>query len=456
MLRRFNFYYLIFAAAVDLLAVMGGLVFAYQLRAAGADLYYWPFTTYLRFVVYSMPLWLVLFASQGLYNLRSLPRGWDALGRALVGLLSGWGAMIVILYLWRSPQAQVFPRLVIAYGLLWTALFLTAGRVALTALLRVFYASGTGVYNAVLLTRNGHELVDSLRASTAGGLRLVGIVRADHLAQLEKLSQSTEIDEVIAADADLDEKTLLKIIVWCENHRANFDLVPSLLSVRSTNVEVGSVGGLPMMHFLRSPLESWGRVYKRMSDLLVVIPVMIVLMPFYLLIAILIRLTSHGGAIYRQTRIGQDGQKIYIHKFRSMYTESERAVEKDWSSDESCDSRITPLGRFLRRTNLDELPQLWDIFVGKMSLVGPRPEQPKYVEKFSNEVPQYLRRHFVKSGLTGWAQINGLRGDTSIAERIKYDLYYIENWSIWFDIRIIIATILMIFRQIVGIGNEHR
>ena len=137
-----------------------------------------------------------------------------------------------------------------------------------------------------------------------------------------------------------------------------------------------------------------------------------------------------------------------MHKFRSMYVDADQRFKEfgAWSTDEAKDPRITPVGRAIRKTMIDELPQLWDVFVGKMSIVGPRPEQPKYVDKFVKEVPSYFKRHFVKSGLTGWAQVNGLRGDTSVAERVKYDLYYIENWSIWFDLRIMLATVGYVLR----------
>jgi len=454
MLRKFNFYYLILAALVDLTAVTLGLIFAYFLRAEGTDLYYWPIVTYWRLVAYSLPVWLIIFANQGLYNLRTLPSGWNAFSRALIGLFSGWGLAIVGLYLWKSPEAQAFPRLIILYGLLFSSLFLGVGRLALTVILRVCYLCGLGVCNLALLSKNGASLINELSHSRTNGLRLVGIIRSDHLNQLKKLHSETPLAQILVADPDLGEKKLLEMIDWCENHQISFGLVPSIFSVRSTNVDAGTLGGVPVMYFLRSPLETWGRVYKRALDLLLCAPAIILLSPIYLLFLILVPLSSRGSAIYRQPRVGQDGSLFFVHKFRSMYLEDERKTKHDWSGDESTDSRITPLGHFMRRTYIDELPQLWDIFLGKMSLVGPRPEQPKYVEKFSHEIPEYLRRHYVKTGLTGWAQVNGLRGDTSISERIKYDLYYIENWSIWFDLRIIFATLLMFGRQLLSGGKK--
>jgi exopolysaccharide biosynthesis polyprenyl glycosylphosphotransferase len=181
---------------------------------------------------------------------------------------------------------------------------------------------------------------------------------------------------------------------------------------------------------------------------------LIILSPLLLLVAVLVKITSPGPVFYSHERIGRDGKKFRLYKFRSMYQNAEQKVGHFWSvKDESKDPRITPLGRILRRTAIDELPQLFNVLKGEMSLVGPRPEQPRFVEEFQKEIPEYFRRHKVKSGITGWAQVNGLRGDTSIPERVKYDLYYIENWSLWFDIKIILKTFLMILKT--GQGNQN-
>jgi len=225
-----------------------------------------------------------------------------------------------------------------------------------------------------------------------------------------------------------------------------------LLSVRSTNVETGILAGSPVLFFKRTPLEGWGRVFKRFFDLLAVLVLLVIALPIMLVVGIVIYIVSPGPVVFKQIRIGQDGEPFSFHKFRSMYADWQKRFPdvKDWSADEKTDPRITGIGRFIRKTNIDELPQLFDVLVGKMSLVGPRPEQPKYVEQFGKEIPKYLSRHHVKTGMTGWAQVNGLRGDTSIKDRVKYDLFYIENWSIWFDIRIIIATLIQTIRKLLG------
>lgn len=450
-MKRSALYLAFLSLIIDLSAIFFGMLTAYSLRSGGAELYFWPFHAYLEFVLWTMPIWLILFASQGLYNPMSLPRGWNAFGRLLIGLIAGWGGILIILYLWRSPQALVFPRLVIIYGIIWTAVYALVGRIFVAGLINALYQSGIGVTHSVLIgeSREG-ALREEVNVKPALGRAIIAeFPPAGALEKLITLAKTIAIDEVIVSDK-IREKDMLDLLNWAETNAANFALVPSLLSVRATNIEMGSLAGTPVMYFLRTPLQGWRRIYKRLLDLILVIPALIILSPLYLLVGLLVKLTSAGPAIFRQARVGQDGRMFYVHKFRSMHADADKRYKKfgGWSADEDSDPRITPFGRFLRRSNLDELPQLWDIFLGSMSIVGPRPEQPKYVEKFAQEIPDYLRRHHVKTGLTGWAQINGLRGDTSITERVKYDLYYIENWSIWFDVRIIISTIILIFRQL--------
>jgi lipopolysaccharide/colanic/teichoic acid biosynthesis glycosyltransferase len=180
---------------------------------------------------------------------------------------------------------------------------------------------------------------------------------------------------------------------------------------------------------------------------------MVILSPIWIIIAFLVKTTSKGPIIYNQKRVGRDEKVFICHKFRSMEEKNSRNASK-WTTKD--DPRITPLGNILRKTNLDELPQLWDIFCGKMSFVGPRPEQPFFVEKFEEEIPDYFRRHKVKAGLTGWAQVNGLKGDTSIKERVRYDIFYIENWSLWFDFKIVIKTLGILIYETVAGKYEYR
>ena len=443
-MRKFSLYLAILALVLDAVAIIVGLLIAYQLRANGTELYYWPFNVYLNFILINLPFWLILLASQGLYKIRNLPLGYVAFGKVMMGLLSSWGLMLIVLYLWRTPQALAFPRLVIAYGIFLTFICIIIGRVIVSVVRKIFVSLGFNKIRTAILSPVDCKFVEEVKRSN-DGRKVIAVIKENYLEELKTLKN--EVDEIIISGTSINEKLVLEVINYAELNNISIILVPGVLTIRTTKVEMGSLAGQPIMHFLRTPLDGWGKVFKRFLDIILVLIGIAILSPIFLLTYLAVVLTSRGGAMFKQERIGQDGKRFYVHKFRSMYSNNKEKFGIDWSTDEKKDPRITPIGRFIRNTNLDELPQLFDVLFGTMSLVGPRPEQPKYVEKFSQEIPDYLRRHNVKSGLTGWAQINGLRGDTSIPERVKYDIYYMENWTIWFDIRIILGTFTYILKR---------
>lgn len=451
-MRKFNIYFALLSAIVDATLLWLAMVTAYNLRNQGIEPYLWDFGRYSVFAAAFVPVWLLLLAQQGMYRLRAPLRGWAAAGRITTAVLSGWAIILIYLYLSRSPEALVFPRLIITYGLGLTVLFVIGGRLVIDACRRFLNELGYGLIRTVIVTRKASDPYVYAFHHRIHGRKVQGVVTQDFVNQLNELIQQRPIDELIIAWPDLEEETVLQLLDWAETHFVAFAQVPTLLSVRATNVETSILGNAPIVFYRRSPLDGWGRFFKRILDIVITLPLIIILVPVFVLLALLVRLSSPGPIIYKEKRIGQDGREILIGKFRSMYSDwRERFPQvKDWAGNEETDVRITPIGRVIRRTNLDEIPQLWDVLVGRMSLVGPRPEQPKYVKQFADEVPNYLKRHYVKSGLTGWAQINGLRGDTPIPERTAYDLYYIQNWSIIFDLRIIVGTVLFMIRQLIG------
>jgi exopolysaccharide biosynthesis polyprenyl glycosylphosphotransferase len=208
----------------------------------------------------------------------------------------------------------------------------------------------------------------------------------------------------------------------------------------STVPYIEDLYGLPVINIRNVPLTNTSNLFiKRAMDIIIgSIALIISLIPM-LIIGIIIKCTSKGPALFSQIRVGKHGKEFKMFKFRSMYLEDPEKEKEEWTT--RGDKRVTPIGRFIRKTSLDELPQLFNVLGGSMSLVGPRPERPQFVEKFKEEVPRYMIKHQVRPGMTGWAQINGLRGDTSIRKRIEYDLYYIENWSVGLDIKILFLTI---------------
>jgi exopolysaccharide biosynthesis polyprenyl glycosylphosphotransferase len=216
--------------------------------------------------------------------------------------------------------------------------------------------------------------------------------------------------------------------------------VPDLLQVIALRARLEELDGLPVININDVPLQGLNTLVKRGIDIVISAAALLVLaIPFWI-IAALVKLTSKGNVFYRQERMGLDGKPFMIYKFRSMYEDAEAETGPVFASEE--DPRRTPIGKLLRQSNIDELPQLWNVLKGDMSIVGPRPERPLFVAQFKNKIPQYMLRHKVKAGITGWAQVNGWRGNTSIEKRIEYDLYYIEHWSVKLDLKIMWLTLL--------------
>jgi exopolysaccharide biosynthesis polyprenyl glycosylphosphotransferase len=232
---------------------------------------------------------------------------------------------------------------------------------------------------------------------------------------------------------------LLHLIKTCDDLQVDFRMLPDVFEIITTRPSADMVDGIPLVGVQRSQVEGLGLISKRAFDLVVALALVIALSPLWLLLALAIRVSSSGPVLYSQERVGKDGKLFVLLKFRSMVKDAEAGTGPIFASKD--DARRTAVGRFMRRFSLDELPQLINILRGDMSLVGPRPERPFFVERFGAEIPRYLERHQVRPGVTGWAQVNDLRGTTSIADRTIYDIYYIENWSLSFDIKILLLTV---------------
>lgn len=278
-----------------------------------------------------------------------------------------------------------------------------------------------------LLTRR----VDKL-GTTVANVPVVGL-----FGDLAKVLDERPVDQVILA-LPLEEQPQLRSIMDVLAQRTiDVKVVPDLFSYVTLRGGLEEFGGLPIISLQGAPLEGWNRIAKRAFDVLISLLALLVLSPVMLLLALLVKLSSKGPIFFVQERMGIDGELFHMYKFRSMRPDAERDGARFAGEG---DPRRTLLGRFLRRTSLDEVPQFWNVLIGEMSLVGPRPERPVFIEEFKKQIPRYHLRHMVKSGITGWAQVNGLRGNTSIKDRIEYDLYYIENWSLMFDLKILMRT----------------
>jgi exopolysaccharide biosynthesis polyprenyl glycosylphosphotransferase len=253
------------------------------------------------------------------------------------------------------------------------------------------------------------------------------------------LTKHQNINEVVVTDPELEHRDIMGILMVCEKHLVTFKWSPDILGLIATRMRVKYENGLPLLSVRESPLLDWeNRLLKHTLDMLLALLGLILLSPVLAALAIWVRSDSPGPIFYKQERVGEDGKTFKLYKFRTMKVGAEAETGPVWAREN--DDRRTRSGEIMRRLNLDELPQLWNVFRGDMSLVGPRPERPHFVGQFRESIPRYMGRHRIKSGITGWAQVHGLRGNTSIEERTKYDLYYIENWSVLLDIKILFRT----------------
>jgi exopolysaccharide biosynthesis polyprenyl glycosylphosphotransferase len=300
---------------------------------------------------------------------------------------------------------------------------------------------------------NSGELVRHISSDVNSGREVVGVLSEklpDDLPSgiqylgnpldLEKILEKNELDEVILGTLQVPHVQISDWILACERSLVQFRLIPDLFEILASRVELDFISGVPLLGIGEFPLERpFNRVVKRIEDIIGSMIGLILSAPAIIIGAILIRIESPGPIFYMQERCGRDGKSFQMFKLRTMKPDAEKTTGPVWAAKD--DQRRTKIGTFLRKYNLDETPQFWNVLKGEMSLVGPRPERPFFVEQFKDQIKHYMPRHSFKPGMTGWAQVNGLRGNTPLDERVRYDLYYFESWSLWFDIRIMIATV---------------
>ena len=354
-----------------------------------------------------------------------------------------------------------FPRVMVIYAWLLTIVLVTLGRWLHHWVQARAQARGAGRDRALIVGagETGQMLLQKIRSAPQLGYEVVGLVtRSPDFVQSEvygmtilgstddlpRLIDDGQIDEVIIALPEATHNEVLDLIGKCSRADLSVKVFPDVFQIIASNVSIDDLGGLPLLSMRDVRLRGWHATLKRAMDLVGSAALLVVLSPLMMFVALLVKLESPGPAFYAQERMGLDARPFMMLKFRSMRRDAE-ASGPGWTKPG--DPRRTRIGTILRRLNVDELPQLINVLTGEMSLVGPRPERPVYVEQFKRSVPRYMERHKEKAGMTGWAQVNGLRGDTSIAERTKYDLWYIENWSFLLDVKILIRTAFRAFND---------
>lgn len=278
-------------------------------------------------------------------------------------------------------------------------------------------------------------LADNIpRGTEYRGIKVLG--RTENLTII---LPENRLDEIIITLGLAEYHKLEHIVSMCEKSGVHTKFIPDYNNIIPTRSYTEDLLGLPVVNIRRVPLNNMLNAFvKRCVDLFGAVVALILFSPVMAITVAIIKATSPGPLIFRQERIGLQNKPFQMYKFRSMIVQDKESEKKGWTTKE--DPRVTPIGKFIRKTSIDELPQLINVLKGDMSLIGPRPERPQFVEKFREEIPRYMVKHQVRPGLTGWAQVNGYRGDTSIKKRIEYDLYYIENWSLGFDFKILFLT----------------
>ena len=351
-----------------------------------------------------------------------------------------------------------YPRLMVVYSWLLTVLMVTLGRSLVDALESLARSHAPQKVLIVGAGDVGRMILEKIRQSPTLGLQPVGFVddtpSRREMAGLpvwgpcENLStiiREQGIGQVIVGMPEAHHDQLLDIIAQCDPQRVIVRVFPDLFQIMASEVSIDDLNGVPLLTIRDVALRGWRLALKRAMDIAGSAVALVLISPMMMFISLLIKLDSPGPVFYTQERMGLDAKPFPMIKFRSMRADAEDKSGPIWATKD--DPRKTKLGTFLRSHSLDELPQFINVLIGQMSLVGPRPERPMFVEQFKQIVPRYMDRHKEKAGLTGWAQVNGLRGNTSIIDRTKYDLWYTENWSLFLDIKIIVLTFFRGFRD---------
>jgi exopolysaccharide biosynthesis polyprenyl glycosylphosphotransferase len=397
-----------------------------------------------------LPLWWLVFRARGLYGPRRTGSVLAEVGQVFVAVTS---VVVIVVALTFFARKYFFSRgvLLLFYGISFVSV---AGfRVASRKVIRELHRRGHSLSTVVVAGsgRLAEQVIDRIHQHPEAGLRVVGVLADErHVKrvhgvpvlgrydQLKQILQLCAASQVILALPREESHHAERLLADLEDEVVDVRLVPDLMHVLTLRASVEDFGGLPVIGLRETPLVGWAAIQKRVFDVAAATLVLLIAAPLMAVIAVAVVATSGRPVFYRQERMGLDGRVFQMLKFRTMVPDAEKHGPV-WAR--AGDTRTTRVGDFLRRTGLDELPQLWNVLLGDMSLVGPRPERPIFIEQFRREVPGYMLRHKVKAGLTGWAQVHRWRGDTSLQERIEHDLYYIQNWSLGLDLRILFMTV---------------
>ncbi len=447
---------------VDAIAIESAFIFSYYLRFQSPiqNIFpvtkgYPPFLQYLIASFFLTLIYLLLFAFEHSYRTRYF----SSFTREIPGILKTcfWGILVAMsmAFLYRGFS---YSRLTFFFMYINTNIFILIVRYVFHRVKRgILIPRGYSVQKLLLVgsKKTIPYFYPQLRGDKNQFFNILGYCSDEDISKMDvtRLGQLRDLPELIdrlVPDALLltfdatEDHHVLDILEKSEGKNIELFFIPNLLNIITSHTSTFEIAGTPVIRLKSVAFSGWQGFLKRSFDLLLSFLGVIMLSPILLFIAAFIKITSTGPIFYRQDRVGLDGKEFSMLKFRSMVVDAEKKTGPVWAKEN--DPRVTGIGKILRRSSLDELPQLINVLKGEMSLVGPRPERKIFVDEFQQNIPKYAERHRVRSGVTGWAQVNGLRGQSPIEERTRYDVYYIENWSLWFDIKIILMTLMAIVR----------
>ena len=451
--KIFNRLHLVMDALITAVSFVAGYWIKFYILSDGPGPGVLPFSEYLKMMVVAEATFILMYYWCNVYAPKRTVRRWHEIFDIIKANALGMAAFFLV-------QALIFHEVNYSRGMMVIFLtlnvFLTScSRIILRKCLQTMRSKGYNLKHILLVgySRSAEEYINRILDNPQWGYVVCGILD-DHvprgtlykgikvlgsIGNLEYILPENKMDEIAITLSLKDYEHLEEIVDTCEKSGVHTKFIPDYNSMIPTHPYTEDLMGLPVINIRYVPLTNTANMLmKRAMDIVGAVFGIIITSPVMLVAAVLVKCSSPGPIIFKQERVGLHNKPFYMFKFRSMEIQPQSEEQKAWTVKN--DPRVTRIGRILRRTSLDELPQLFNILKGDMSLVGPRPERPLFVEKFKEEVPRYMVKHQVRPGLTGWAQVNGYRGDTSIRKRIDYDIYYIENWTIGFDIKIIFLT----------------
>ena len=441
----------------DLSMIFGAWLAAYGLRFGGWPVPVYlgvpPLREYLFLGVFILPIWGAIFKGLRMYRPRRVSSHLHEVRDIFKASTLATLVLMVTAYFLKDPD---FSRVVFVYFWGLSSVGLICSRLIFRELLRVVRRRGYNLRHILIVGTEhlGQALRQQIERHPELGLRMVGfltryrhevgqrlegIAILGHIDEVQSIVRSARVDQVFIALPLEAQAVTEKILRELGHEMVDINVIPDLYQYAMLRGSVEEFEGLPIITLSGSPMYGWNTILKRAFDLCIGLPVLLLCLPVLAAIALLIKLTSRGPVFYVQERMGVDGRVFGMLKFRTMGVDAERDTGAVWTRAD--DPRRTALGVFLRRTSLDELPQLWNVFKGEMSLVGPRPERPVFIAEFRQSIPRYMLRHRVKAGMTGWAQVHGWRGNTSLEQRLEHDLYYIQHWSLGLDSKILCMTL---------------